>query len=130
MWPHVAGWAVTVSFLLQGFLVPVPGLIPPRHLAQSNFSLNTPSLPITNYQLPMTHALPPICSSALQLQKPEGCPKLGPGGYISQIVSAGLPYPFPALSISPVPIYRGLTPAAYAKIITSTAPVYRHPYDA
>jgi hypothetical protein len=29
-----------------------------------------------------------------------------------------------------VPIYHGLTPAAYAKIITNTAPVYRHPFDA
>src|SRR5258706_316416 len=52
------------------------------------------------------------------------------GGSARQIGAAGLPYPFPSLFISPVPPYRGRTPVAYAKIITTTAPVYRHPYDA
>jgi len=98
---------------------------------------DSPKLPITNYQLrittyqlPITPSLPAICSSSLQLQDPTTCPELGPGGYASQIVAAGLPYPFPSLPITPVRPFRGLTPAAYAKVITSTAPVYRHPYDA
>jgi hypothetical protein len=76
------------------------------------------------------HALPAICSSSHQLQDPAACPNLGPGGYASQIVAAGLPYPFPSLPVTPIHPYRGLTPAAYAKVITSTAPVYRHPFDA
>lgn len=45
-------------------------------------------------------------------------------------MAAGLPYPFPPLAITPVYPYRGLTPGAYAHIITATAPVYRNPFDA
>src|SRR5690349_9935149 len=64
-------------------------------------------LPITNYKLPITPSLPAICSSSLQLQNPTACPELGPGGYASQIVAAGLPYPFPSLPITPVRPFRG-----------------------
>jgi hypothetical protein len=46
------------------------------------------------------------------------------------MVAAGLPYPFPSLTIAPVYPYAGLTPSAYARVITGTAPVYRHPFDA
>jgi len=45
-------------------------------------------------------------------------------------MAAGLPYPFPSLPLAPVYPYAGLTPYAYARIITNTAPVYRHPFDA
>jgi lipoprotein-anchoring transpeptidase ErfK/SrfK len=55
---------------------------------------------------------------------------MGPGHYAGQFVAAGLPYPPPALVISPTYPYRGLTPDAYARILTNTAPVYRSPYEA
>src|SRR5690606_5798463 len=41
-----------------------------------------------------------------------------------------LPYPFPPLDLLPKNPYRGLTPDAYARVLTDTAPVYRHPADA
>src|SRR5262245_56728719 len=136
MWTHVAAWMIAASFLLQGVFVPAQVAVRSRHQAQPRSSQPArPSNPAAhqllpaNYQLPRT-TLPALCTSALQLENPAGCPKLGPGGYASQIVAAGLPYPFPALDIRAVPTYRGLTPAPYAKIITNTAPVYRHPYDA
>jgi hypothetical protein len=81
-------------------------------------------LPTTNYKLP------PLCSADYQLQNPAACPNLGPGEYASQILAAGLPYPFPSLPLSPVYPYHGLTPWAYGRVITATAPVYRHPFDA
>ena len=64
------------------------------------------------------------------LQQAADCPDLGPGHYARQIVSAGLQYPLPQLEIVPELPYRGLTPGAYARVITNAAPVYRHPYDA
>ena len=146
MWSHVAGLTLAASFLLQGFLAAAAVVVQPRRLSQSRalqaerspgLGSDLLSLPTSRFLFPQyphtptpPHALPPICSSTLQLENPIACPSLGPGEYASRIIAAGLPYPFPALPISSVPTYRGLTPAAYAKIITSTAPVYRHPYDA
>ncbi|MEP7358818.1 MAG: L,D-transpeptidase, partial [Anaerolineales bacterium] len=80
---------------------------------------------------PSSFALdPPLCSANLQLQHPTGCADLGPGQYAAEIASAGLSFPMPRLDITPLLPYRGYTPAAYGKIMTDTAPVYRHPYDA
>ncbi len=75
-------------------------------------------------------ALPALCGDVYQLQHPAQCPAAGPGGYAAQIVAAGLPYPLPPLTIEKLYPYRALTPSAYAKIITDTAPVYRHPLEA
>jgi hypothetical protein len=45
-------------------------------------------------------------------------------------VAAGLSFPLPPLVITPTKPYRALTPDAYARVMTNTAPVYRSPYDA
>ena len=74
--------------------------------------------------------LPPLCLASLQLQHPGDCPAVGPGQYAREIAAAGLPFPMPRLNITPIHPYRGLTPDAYARLITDTTPVYRHPYDA
>jgi L,D-transpeptidase-like protein len=74
--------------------------------------------------------LPALCTTLEQLQNPAECPQAGPGGYAEQIVAAGLPYPLPPLNIEPILPYRGITPHAYAKIITGTTPVFRHPLEA
>ena len=74
--------------------------------------------------------LPALCPTLYQLQNPAACPEAGPGGYARQIVAAGLPYPLPPLTIEPIYPYHGLTPDAYAKIITGTTPVFRHPLEA
>ncbi len=73
---------------------------------------------------------PPLCPANLQLENPIGCADLGPGQYARRIASAGLSFPMPRLDITPLLPYRGLTPDAYGRIMTDTAPVYRHPYDA
>ena len=75
-------------------------------------------------------ALPPICPDTYQLQHPADCPAVGPGHYAGLIAAAGLPYPLPALVITAMRPYRALTPDAYARVLTDTAPVYRTPYDA
>ena len=101
-------------------------------ITNSQFPVPNSELLITNYHLPITNYLdhlPPLCPAAFQLQNPAACPSLGPGEYASQMAAAGLPYPFPSLPIAPVYVYLGLTPSAYARVITSTAPVYRHPFD-
>lgn len=74
--------------------------------------------------------LPALCSDAYQLQHPGDCPPIGPGHYAGLIVAAGLPYPLPHVTITATRPYRALTPDAYARILTDTAPVYRTPYDA
>jgi hypothetical protein len=74
--------------------------------------------------------LPPLCSALYQLQHQSECPDLGPGQYAQTLTQAGLSYPLPPLAVVPERPYRGLTPDAYARIITDTAPVYRTPYDA
>jgi len=129
---QIVGLSFAIIVLLQPLdPVAAQGLTPgPAVPAAQLPSDNSLKLPITNYQLPVTPSLPAICPSSLQLQDPTACPALGPGEYASRIVAAGLPYPFPNLTITSVYPYRGLTPAAYAKVITTTAPVYRHPYDA
>jgi hypothetical protein len=137
MGSHVAGLSLTIACLLQSLGPATAYASPYPHALGHSHSIQRARLPtasddqllITNYQLPLDK-LPPLCSAALQLQNPLICPALGPGEYASQIVAAGLPYPFPSLLIAPVYPYRGLTSAAYAKIITATAPVYRHPFDA
>src|SRR5260221_2395482 len=122
MWSHVVGLSLAIVFLFQPLSpAAAAGLNQPRALAHTRAAYPTSTLSeqlqITNYQL-----LPPICSAAVQLQNPVVCPALGPGQYALQIVAAGLPYPFPSLPLAPVYPYRCLTPAAYAKIITATAP--------
>jgi hypothetical protein len=71
-----------------------------------------------------------LCADTYQLQHPAECPAIGPGYYAGQIAAAGLPYPLPRLTITATRPYRALTPDAYARILTDTAPVYRTPYDA
>ncbi len=82
---------------------------------------HTPTLP---------HDLPPLCPALYHLQHRAECPDLGPGGSAQQIDAAGLAYPLPPLSVVPEKPWRGLTPDAYVRIMTTTAPVYRTPYDA
>jgi hypothetical protein len=43
---------------------------------------------------------------------------------------AGVPYPLPVVEITPIAPYRRLTPHAYGRVITDTAPIYRHPLEA
>ena len=74
-------------------------------------------------------ALPALCPAVYQLQHPTHCPDVGPGRYAGQIAAAGLPYPLPAVRVTPEPPYRGLVSHAYARVITETAPVYRHPLE-
>jgi hypothetical protein len=64
------------------------------------------------------------------LQNPAGCSSLGPGAYAERLSAAGLPYPLPLVTVTPVHPYRDLAEFAYGKIITDTAPVYRHPLEA
>jgi len=45
-------------------------------------------------------------------------------------MTAGLPYPLPAPIVTKVYPHRGLTPDAYERVITDTAPVYHHPLEA
>ncbi len=73
---------------------------------------------------------PAPCAPAAQLSYRAVCPDLGPGAYVQRAVAAGLPYPLPALVITPTLPYRGLTPHAYGRVLTDTAPVYRHPLEA
>jgi hypothetical protein len=78
---------------------------------------------------PAPAALPPVCSALFQQLHPAECPNVGPGQYAMLLEAAGLPYPLPTLPVTPTaPL--GALPRAYAQIITSTAPVWRHPYEA
>ncbi len=72
----------------------------------------------------------PLCPPAYQLQHPLDCADLGPGAYRRQAEAAHLPYPLPTVAVTPIYPYRGLTPHAYGKVITDTAPVFRHPLEA
>ena len=73
---------------------------------------------------------PPLCPALYHLQHLPECPPVGPGQYAQALAEAGVSYPLPPLAVVPEAPYRGLTPDAYARIITDTAPVYRTPYDA
>jgi hypothetical protein len=44
--------------------------------------------------------------------------------------ASNLPYPLPPVTVEAIFPYRGLTPHAYGKVITDTAPVFRHPLEA
>jgi hypothetical protein len=139
MWSRVMGLALGLACLL-GPISPAAAsdphppqvLLPsPTNMADHLASASPDPSPTTNDQLLITnYQLPPLCSADYQLQHPAACPSFGPGEYGSQILAAGLPYPFPSLPLNPVYPYRGLTPLAYARIVTATAPVYRHPFDA
>lgn len=104
-------------FLLMAASVPAPA----AH-AQS------PNEPVT--QWPNSIDLPAICASTTQLQHLADCPDVGPGAYVQHLASAGLPYPLPPVVVTPTLPYRGLTPHAYGRVMTDTAPVYRHPLEA
>jgi L,D-transpeptidase catalytic domain len=142
MWSRVIGISLSIAFLFQPMLPAgaasvaaerraAPARPAPVHSDADQLPTSAPDAlaGVAHYQLHLDN-LPPLCSAGFQLQNPGACPNLGPGEYASQIVAAGLPYPFPSLPIAPVSPYRGLTPSAYARVITSTAPVYRHPFDA
>src|SRR5436305_12350283 len=101
MWSRVVGLSIAIAFFFQPLGVDAAVTPQARNFAHAARRSSA------------THALPPICPSDLQLQQPAACPSLGPGGYVSRIVAAGLPYPFPSLPIPPVHPFRGLTPAAY-----------------
>ncbi len=73
--------------------------------------------------------LAPLCPPTEQVQHVLACPEIGPGHYIEQLSAAGLTYPLPALPIEQVPAYRGL-PHPYGRVVTDTAPIYRHPAEA
>ncbi len=128
MWSHIVGLALALSFAFEPN-APMASAVAHGLASQPERPLAA-QLPIANYQLPLPHALPALCTADYQLQNPAACPSLGPGAYASQIVAAGLPYPFPSLTIAPVYPYAGLTPLAYARVVTNTAPIYRHPYEA
>lgn len=118
------------------------GLLPPDRIwASSHVSHVTyyaSPLRVTRYfsrsPQPLTLStpddLPAICPAFYHLQNPMDCPDMGPGGYAEDIVAAGLPYPLPRLEITPLYPYRSLTPDAYARVITDSAPTYRHPSEA
>lgn len=74
--------------------------------------------------------LVPLCAPSAQLVRAAECPDLGPSAYLQQAAAAGLTFPLPALPISATAPYRGLTPHAYGRVLTDTAPVYRHPFEA
>lgn len=74
--------------------------------------------------------LPALCAPTPQLQREAECPDLGPSAYLRTAAAAGLVFPLPALEVTATLPYRGLTPHAYGRVITDTAPVYRHPLEA
>lgn len=104
--------------------------------ARPNLLTFTPTYLHTSPTLPhsqtptLPHDLPPLCPALYHLQHLAECPDLGPGSYAQRLATAGVSYPLPALSVVPEKPWRGLTPDAYARIITDTAPVFRTPYDA
>lgn len=93
-------------------------------------SLSAPPPAASAQASPALFAEPGLCSPLMQLQDPQGCGAVGPGHYVSLLANAGVTVPHPPLSITPTRPYLGLTPDAYAQIITDTAPVYRSPYEA
>jgi hypothetical protein len=108
-----------------------PG-IPLGRAPQNTSRLPPPAsrLPPPASRLTPSDTLPALCPVLYQLQHPEECPDAGPGGYAESLIAAGLPYPLPALDLEPIYPYLGLTPDAYVRVITDTAPVYRHPLEA
>lgn len=101
-------------------LAPAPSL----HAAAQSANLQSSSL-----QSPL-NADPALCPPSAQLSFALDCPDLGPGAYLQEAVSTGLPYPLPPVTVTATLPYRGLTPHAYGRVITDTAPVYRHPLEA
>lgn len=75
-------------------------------------------------------ALSPACPALYHLQHPAECAASGPVNYARGLQAAGLPFPLPPIPITPTRPYRGLTPDAYARVVTETTPVYRHPLEA
>src|SRR5512144_1269943 len=120
------GLAASLSFTPRASAAPLEFHIPtspPLHTSTLSLS-QTPALPDSHTDLP------PLCPSLYQLQHPGDCPDLGPGAYARQLVAGGMTYPLPSLEIVAERPYGGLTPHAYARIITDTAPVFRSPFDA
>lgn len=115
---------------------PLEGRAPARLPAPDVFPLALPQSHTPTSRSPQRsrvgspHDIPPLCPTLYQLQHLAECPALGPGQYARALEAAGLSYPPPALVMVPERPYRGLTPDAYARIITDTAPVYRSPFDA
>jgi hypothetical protein len=108
-------WLVTLALLAAVNLTAGPTAVPARAapILQPSDSLDS---------------LSPLCTPAQQLQ--FACPNAGPGAYLEQAATAGIPYPLPPVEVTPIAPYRRLTPHAYGKVITGTAPVYRHPLEA
>ncbi|MBL8045851.1 MAG: L,D-transpeptidase [Anaerolineales bacterium] len=94
-----------------------------HHASRFKQSLNSPALQSIN-------ELPPLCPASLQIQRAAECPAFGPSAYLEDAAEAGLVLPLPAIAISPTLPYRGLTLHAYARVITNTAQVFRHPSEA
>lgn len=117
-------------WLLFAFHPALPAAARPAPMAQPRRLRLAATPPGLTAPTPAPDRLPPICTGPFQLQHPRECPEVGPGHYAGQIAAAGLPYPLPALGMTPARPYHGLTPDAYARVITNTAPVYRTPYDA
>ena len=130
------------AWLFAGLLLPGPALAAPasaprppatnhRQLRLAGPAALVEAAPAADDPAPDTLAtLPAVCADMYQLQHPQACPAIGPGHYAGLIAAAGLPYPLPPLTFTAARPYRALTPDAYAKVLTDTAPVYRTPYDA
>jgi lipoprotein-anchoring transpeptidase ErfK/SrfK len=117
-------------FLLSLFVVL---LSPPSAFAQPAFVLRPSSFvfrPASVVRPPSSDPLPALCPTNYQLQYPADCPEAGPVKYATRLMAAGLPYPLPSPLVTKVHPHRGLTPDAYERVITDTAPVYHHPLEA
>ena len=84
----------------------------------------------TSHASSPTDDLPSLCPPLYHLQHPADCPDVGPGGYAQKLTAAGVSYPLPPLEVTPIYPYFGITPDAYGKVLTDSAPVYGHPVDA
>ena len=82
------------------------------------------------FEISPSDDLPPLCPPLYHLQRPTDCPEAGPGGYAQKLAAAGVASPLPPLTITPLRPYFGVVPEAYGKVVTDSAPVYRHPADA
>ncbi|MCC7360773.1 MAG: L,D-transpeptidase [Anaerolineales bacterium] len=129
---------ILAAWLFAGLLLPAPAQAAPRPPAAGYRQMRLAEPPALAAPAPAADAPAPdtlatlsaVCADTYQLQHPAACPAVGPGHYAGLIAAAGLPYPLPALQVTAARPFRALTPDAYAKVLTDTAPVYRTPYDA
>jgi hypothetical protein len=119
--------------LIVVFFFPASALAQPAFIPRSNhsiFDIRHSSFLPSSFLLSPPDSLPALCTPNYQLQYPANCPDAGPVKYVTRLMEAGLPYPLPAPVVTKVYPHRGLTPDAYTRVITDTAPVYHHPLEA